>query len=58
MLYNELYNSLLNFMAMQKFKNRNVRKIIKLGRGALAITVPVEFAKKLGWQEKQKACLA
>ncbi len=41
-------------MAGQKFKNRNVRKILKLGRGALAVTLPVEFTKSLGWKEKQK----
>lgn len=41
-------------MASQKYRNRNIRKILKLGRGALAITVPVEFAKKLNWKEKQK----
>lgn len=41
-------------MAGQKFKNRNIRKLIKLGRGALAVTLPIEYTKGLKWKEKQK----
>ena len=41
-------------MSTQKFVNRNTRKLIKLGRGSLAVTLPVELVQKLKWKEKQK----
>lgn len=45
-------------MSTQKFANRNVRKITKLGRHSLAVTLPVEFMKKLAWREKQKVVVS
>ena len=41
-------------MPSQKFEHRNTRKLIKLGRGSLAVTLPVEIIQKLNWKEKQK----
>jgi len=41
-------------MSTRKFAKRNIRKITKLGKTSLAVTLPVEFAKKLGWRDKQK----
>jgi len=41
-------------MPTQKLKNKNVRKLIKLGNGSIALTLPIELVKKLGWKEKQK----
>jgi len=41
-------------MAVQKLKNKNVRKITKVGKMSLAITLPKEMATKLGWKERQK----
>ena len=41
-------------MAVQKLKNKNVRKITKVGRMSLAVTLPKEMVTKLGWKEKQK----
>jgi len=37
-----------------KLKNKNIRKITKVGRASLAITLPKEIAGELGWKEKQK----
>jgi antitoxin component of MazEF toxin-antitoxin module len=45
-------------MPTQKYQNRNIRKIIKIGEGSLAVTLPVEFVEKLKFKEKQKVRLA
>jgi antitoxin component of MazEF toxin-antitoxin module len=41
-------------MAVQKLKNKNVRKITKVGGKSLAVTLPKEMTASLGWKEKQK----
>jgi len=41
-------------MGMQKLKNKNVRKITKVGGKSLAVTLPRELVTKLGWKEHQK----
>jgi len=41
-------------MSTQKFAKRNIRKLIRLGRGSLAITLPVEYLQDLKWKGKQK----
>ena len=41
-------------MVVRKQSERNIRKLTKLGNKSLAITLPVEILKKLGWREKQK----
>ena len=41
-------------MGLQKFKNQNVRKISKLGKVSLAVTLPKNLVIQLGWKEKQK----
>ena len=41
-------------MPTQKLKNKNVRKLIKLGNGSIALTLPIELVKKFGWKEHQK----
>ncbi|MFH0969793.1 MAG: AbrB/MazE/SpoVT family DNA-binding domain-containing protein [Patescibacteria group bacterium] len=37
-----------------KLKDKNTRKITRVGKTSLAVTLPVEMAKELGWKEKQK----
>ncbi|OGE88355.1 MAG: hypothetical protein A2760_03595 [Candidatus Doudnabacteria bacterium RIFCSPHIGHO2_01_FULL_50_67] len=37
-----------------KLKNKNIRKIARIGNRSLGITLPVEFLDELGWREKQK----
>jgi len=41
-------------MPTQKFANRNIRKLIRLGKSSLAITLPVEMIRELKWKGKQK----
>jgi len=37
-----------------KLKDKNVRKITRVGKTSLAITLPKEMAKELKWKERQK----
>jgi len=41
---------------MQKLKDKNTRKLIRLGRAgaSLGLTLPKEITTALGWREKQK----
>lgn len=41
-------------MGVRKQSEQNIRKLTKLGKKSLAVTLPVEAVKKLGWREKQK----
>jgi len=41
-------------MAVQKAKNRNIRKLIKISKTSHAITIPIEYINKLKWKEHQK----
>ncbi|PIT95394.1 hypothetical protein COT98_00105 [Candidatus Falkowbacteria bacterium CG10_big_fil_rev_8_21_14_0_10_39_9] len=41
-------------MPTQKLINKNIKKITKLGRKSLAVTLPMELVKRLKWKEKQK----
>lgn len=37
-----------------KLKDKNIRKITRIGKTSLAVTLPVEIARELKWKEKQK----
>jgi antitoxin component of MazEF toxin-antitoxin module len=37
-----------------KLKDKNIRKITRVGRSSLAVTLPLEMARELGWREKQR----
>ncbi len=37
-----------------KLKDKNTRKITRVGKTSLAVTLPKEMAGELGWKEKQK----
>jgi bifunctional DNA-binding transcriptional regulator/antitoxin component of YhaV-PrlF toxin-antitoxin module len=37
-----------------KLKNKNIRKLLKIGKTSLATTLPKEMTDALGWREKQK----
>lgn len=45
-------------MGVQKLKNRNIRKLTKVGGKSLAVTLPKEVVGQLGWKEKQKVTVA
>ena len=42
-------------MARRKLKERNTRKLTRMGGGrSLGLTLPIEFVRKLRWRERQK----
>jgi antitoxin component of MazEF toxin-antitoxin module len=41
-------------MANKKHGEEGIRKITKLGKKSLAVTLPVDLVEKLHWREKQK----
>ncbi|OGI68715.1 hypothetical protein A2738_00175 [Candidatus Nomurabacteria bacterium RIFCSPHIGHO2_01_FULL_42_15] len=41
-------------MGITKSGSSNIRKITKVGKSSLAVTLPIDFARKLGWRERQK----
>jgi antitoxin component of MazEF toxin-antitoxin module len=40
-------------MTRRKLDEENIRSLMKIG-SSYAITIPLEFVKKLKWREKQK----
>jgi len=41
-------------MGILKSGSSAIRKITKVGRASLAVTLPIDIVRKLGWKEKQK----
>lgn len=39
---------------MKRLIDKGTRKLIKIGKTSLAVTLPIELLKDLGWKEKQK----
>lgn len=37
-----------------KLKDKSTRKITRVGKTSLAVTIPKEIATELGWREKQR----
>lgn len=40
-------------MPTRKLEDKNVRKLTKLGGHSIAVTIPIEIIRELGWREKQ-----
>ncbi|MDA3815709.1 MAG: hypothetical protein PF549_05100 [Patescibacteria group bacterium] len=41
-------------MARKKLEDRNIRKLTKVGKKSISVTLPIEIGRELGWREKQK----
>ena len=41
-------------MARKKLEEKNIRKLTKVGRKSIAVTLPIEIVRELKWREKQK----
>jgi len=39
---------------MRKLEKQNVRKLTKVGRQSIAVTLPIEIVRELKWKNKQK----
>jgi hypothetical protein len=35
-------------------KNKNIRKLTRIAKRSIGITLPIELVRELGWREKQK----
>lgn len=41
-------------MAVRKSEDRNIRKLTKIGKLSIGLTLPVEMVRELGWKSKQR----
>ena len=41
-------------MAVRKSTEKNIRKLAKIGKQSVGLTLPIEMLRELGWREKQK----
>jgi hypothetical protein len=41
-------------MSVRRQEEKNIRKLSKIGKQSVGITLPIEEVRKLGWREKQK----
>ena len=41
-------------MARRKLRNKNVRKLARMGGSSIGLTLPIEILRQLKWREKQK----
>ena len=41
-------------MSRRKLRERNTRKLSRMGTSSLGLTLPVEIVRKLRWRRKQK----
>lgn len=41
-------------MARRKLKNKNIRKLSRIGNKSIGLTLPIDFLRELKWREKQK----
>jgi len=47
-------NTYFKDMSVRKQEEKNIRKITRMGKTSLAVTLPVEMTRDLGWREKQR----
>lgn len=45
-------------MANKKAEERGIRKLTKAGKKSIAVTLPIELVRELGWREKQKVVVS
>jgi len=41
-------------MPDKKSNETNIRKLTKLGKKSIGLTLPIGFVRELGWREKQR----
>ena len=41
-------------MGRRKLSERNIRKLTRVGKTSLAVTIPVDVVRKLKWKDRQK----
>jgi bifunctional DNA-binding transcriptional regulator/antitoxin component of YhaV-PrlF toxin-antitoxin module len=46
--------TLLRNKVSNNMKNNEIRKLTRLGKRSIGLTLPIEIVRELGWKEKQK----
>lgn len=41
-------------MPTRKKEESNIRKLTKIGKKSIGLTLPIEMVRELGWKERQK----
>lgn len=41
-------------MPTKKSDETNIRKLAKMGKKSIGLTLPIEIVRELGWREKQR----
>lgn len=41
-------------MPVRKQEDKNIRKLAKIGKQSVGLTLPIEMIRELKWREKQK----
>lgn len=41
-------------MTTRKAEDKNIRKLCKIGKQSVGLTLPVEMVRELGWKSKQR----
>jgi antitoxin component of MazEF toxin-antitoxin module len=44
-------------MTTRKSGEKNIRKLTRVGKSSIAVTIPVEIIRELKWKERQKVIL-
>lgn len=47
-------NTYPKYMSVRKQEEKNVRKITRVGKTSLAVTLPIEMVRELKWKERQR----
>ncbi|MCX6763236.1 MAG: hypothetical protein NTZ97_00665 [Candidatus Moranbacteria bacterium] len=41
-------------MSTRKLEEKNIRKLTKIGKKSMGLTLPIEMVRDLGWRERQR----
>lgn len=44
-------------MAVRKREDSNIRKLARIGKQSIGLTLPIEIVRELGWREKQRVAV-
>lgn len=50
--FNHIYN-----MSDKKSTETNIRKLTKIGKQSIGLTLPIEVVRRLGWKERQRVVI-
>ena len=48
------FQLLRNMLRNKHMKDKNIRKLTRIAKRSIGITLPIELVRELGWREKQK----